>query len=216
MYRSTLKLVGPAVLAIGCAHASAATVYLTGALIYDANATGQVINSNLFEYDTFSATAPINMVLNGIGSDPVIALSTGVNNLTIRTAAGATPFFGLGLFLSQTNTVFPGPNGSAANLYVVDSTAASTSFSVVGNGVGVGTYGNLGGDAIYNGASSFTTGQFTITVTGLDFVATGSITDATLQLTVVDNSPPSPIPLPASSTMALAAGSGTILRRRRA
>lgn len=209
------KVLALAALGIGASQVSAATVYLTGALIYDAASTGQVINSNLFEYDTFTApNTGFNMSLNGDNSDPVIALTTGVNNIAIRTGAGATPNFGLGLFFSQTNAVFSGPQGAAGNLYVVDSTAANTNFSVVGNGFGVGTYGVLTSDALYNGATSFTTGQFTITVTGLDFVANGSITDATLQLTVVDNSP-TVIPLPASSTMALAAGTATFLRRRR-
>jgi hypothetical protein len=150
--------------------ARAQVMYLTGALAYQSDSSGNDVGG-AWEYDTFSGTPNAKFYFNGV-NDFALPLSPGLNSFAVTGASGtATPYFGLGLYFATTATTFTGPFDAAPNLVIQDHANTGTIFAFATNGAQVSTFGQFSTLANYSGATTFIGGGYVATISAFDYDA---------------------------------------------
>jgi hypothetical protein len=169
-------------------------IHLSGVVSYGANASGASITEPA-EYDNILATGNLPVTINGQVRGTTFLLNDGPNAFTFTGVGGN--YNALSLYLGPTGDAFSRPFASLPDLVTYGSSMPLTPAA----GTLVQTNGQYSGLGAYSGATSFTIGDLTVSVTGFTF-ANGS---GTFELTVV----------PAPSAAALLGLSGLMLIRRR-
>ncbi len=177
-------------LAAGTAKAD---LFLNGALAYIADSSTGANVGGANEWDTFPSTPNLKFPINGISTNISFPLVMGDNVFTYS-GINVTP--GLGLFLGTTSEPVNGPFGRVPELvtFGTGSTPAA--------GTQVSTLGVFSPTVPYSGATTFSDGFLTASVTSL----TVDGVSGTFVITVV--------PAPASLGLLAFAGLATTRRRR--
>ena len=161
-----------------------AQVYFTGALMYNADASGNDV-SGAYEYDTFSTPNTNNSKFTVNGStDIAFPLSAGTNSFSVS-GGSVGPNVGFGLFFSNTATTFTGPFSAVPNLVVVDNVGAPSTFAFATTGAQISTYGQYSGEVAYSGVVSYLLGGYSVTVTSFDYYSGTASATLVLTLTAV-------------------------------
>ena len=196
---------------------SNAQSYLVGAYLFGANSTGTTTNLN-YQYDTNTNSGDLPLVVNGVGKNFSQLLTTGVNNFTFSFGTQAFPLNGfgdLGLYFSSSPAAFnPAIAAPAPNLLVSGATGSGTFFVPLAGTV-LNNYHYTGSaSANATGASTFSVGGNTLSVTSYSVTSTPTGT-FTLNVTPAT----APVSTPEPGTVGLLASLGTIgvfaVRRRR-
>ncbi len=177
-------------LAIGTAKAD---LFLNGVLAYIADTSTGANVGNANEWDTFPSTPNLKVPINGVSTNISFPLVMGDN---IFTYSGITTTPGLGLFLGTDGTPVNGPFGRVPELVTFGAGSAPSA------GTLISTLGVFSPTVPYSGATTFSDGVLTASVTSLT-VSGGS---GTFVITV--------IPAPASLGLLALAGLATVRRRR--
>ncbi len=186
---------GAVAAAMACVAASAqGGIYLSAVVAYIADANGASV-SEPAEFDNIFGSPNFAVTINGAPRGTTFLLGEGANPFTFT---GSSNFGALSLYFSDTADPFSRPFGSAPDLVVYGSTMPLTPAA----GTLVQTNGQFSGLTPYSGATSFTIGDLTVSVTGYTFNGQSS---GTFELTVV--------PPPASAAL-LGLGALAIRRRR--
>jgi hypothetical protein len=169
-------------------------IHLSGVVSYGANASGGSVTEPA-EYDNIIGTGNFAVTINGQARGTTFLLNDGPNAFTF-TGVGSG-YNALSLYFGPTGDAFARPFGSIPDLVTYGSTSPLTPAA----GTFVQTNGQFSGLGTYSGATSFSIGDRTVSVTGFTF-SNGS---GTFELTVV----------PAPGAAALIGLGGLLGTRRR-
>lgn len=178
----------------GLTMSADADIYLSGVVSFGANANGASI-SEPAEYDNILGTGNFAVTINSQARGTTFLLNDGPNAFTFTGVGGG--YNALSLYFAPTGAAFSRPFASLPDLVTYGSTAPLTPAV----GTLVQTNGQFSGLGAYSGATTFTIGDRTVSVTGFTF-SNGS---GTFELTVV----------PAPSAAAMLGLSGLVATRRR-
>lgn len=181
----------------GVATPAHAQIYLSGVVSYGANASGASITEPA-EFDNILGTGNFAVTINGQARGTTFLLLDGANLFAF--SGVGSQYNALSLYFAPTGAPFSRPFGSLPDLVVYGSSAPQTPAA----GTFVQTNGQFSGLGSYSGATSFTIGDRTVSVTAFTFSPTSGL--GLFELTVV----PSPSVLGVVGLAGLAA-----LRRRR-
>lgn len=181
--------------AAGLSASASAQIHLTGVVSFGANASGGSITEPA-EYDNIIGTGNLPVTINGQPRGTSFLLLDGDNEFTFTGVGGV--YNALSFYLDA-DSGFDRPFGSAPDLAVFGSNTPNTP----GAGVLVQTNGQFSGTTPYSGATSFTIGDRTVSVTGFTFTSTAGA--GTFRLTVV----------PSPAGLAMLGLGGLVLSRRR-
>ncbi len=188
---------GVAAIAAGvCSTSASAQLWLSGAVQYLAGANGQSV-SEPAEYDNIVGTNNSAFSINGAPRGTTHALTLGANTFTFTRPGG---YNALSFYFGTTADPFSRPFASMPDLVVYGADSPLTPAV----GAGVQTNGQFSGTLPWSGAGSFTSGDWTVTVTAF----TANTTDGTFTLTVTQ------VPAPGAAAL-LGLGSLASMRRRR-
>lgn len=182
-------------LAAGSSAASA-QIYLSGVVAFGANSTGSSITEPA-EFDNIVGTNNLPVTINSQPRGTTFLLSDGPNAFTFSSVF--SNYNALSLYFSGSAAAFSRPFGSAPDLAVFGSNTPQTPAI----GAAVQTNGQFSNTVPYSGASSFTLGDRSVSVTGFTFDP--NFGRGTFELTVV----------PAPSAVALCGIAGLVATRRR-
>lgn len=181
----------------GLAASAHAQIYLSGVVSYGANASGASITEPA-EFDNILGTGNFAVTINGQARGTTFLLLDGANLFTF--SGVFSQYNALSLYFAPTGAPFSRPFGSLPDLVVYGSSVPQTPAA----GTLVQTNGQFSGLGAYSGATSFTIGDRSVSVTAFTFSPTSG--SGSFELTVV----PSPSALGFVGLAGLAA-----LRRRR-
>jgi hypothetical protein len=193
----SLAIRSAVVLAVaGLASAASAQIYLSGVVSFGANSNGFSITEPA-EFDNIVGTNNSPVTINSQPRGTTFLLSDGPNAFSFAGVFGS--FNALSLYFAADGAAFSRPFGSAPDLAVFGFNGPQT--PVVG--ASVQTNGQFSGTVPYSGATSFTLGDRSVSVT--DFTFNPNFGRGTFVLTVV----------PAPSAVALCGIAGLVATRRR-
>ncbi len=193
--------------------------YLVGANLFSANANGSTA-SGQYQYDTdnlATSSSPLN--INNAPKSIAFALVNGSNSFTFNQGLGNSlssvggTVGDLGLFFSASNTPYNPSPGTARtpDLLIARLSSGAASFFTPTAGTAINNYA-YPGSSLANGASSFTLGTSTITVSAY------SVTDAPNGTFTLLVTPAAVTPEPGSVALLIGiatTGAGFLSRRRR-
>lgn len=199
-------MIRSAALAVLCSAGLAqAQIYLTSANAYICDPSTGANVAGAWEFDNIPVTSGnAEMVINATPRGTTHALALGDNLFAFQVWSGVNPNHAIGLWFGDTPAHFPGPVGAGQHLIAYRS--ALGPLATPAAGVMVNTWNSVSGDGPYSGATSYSVGGMTATVTAYQF--DGASGQGTFTINVV------PVPAPAAlPALALAGLVG--LRRRR-
>ena len=192
-------LCGAAALAAAvCSSSAQAQLWVSGVVHYNANETGSS-NTEPAEYDNIAGSANDPFAINGAARGTTFALGLGANNFTFTRPGG---YNALSFYFGTTADPFARPFASMPDLVAYSFNGALLTPAV---GAQVQTNGAFSGTIAWGGQSSFTSGDWTVSVTELNL---GS-SESTFVLTVRQ------IPTPGAAAIMGLGGLMAAGRRRR-
>lgn len=186
-------LAGSVSVAILSASQARADLFLNGVLAYIADQSTGANVGGAAEWDTFLTTPNLKVPINGVSTSISFPLVLGTNTFTY---AGITDTPGFGLFIGTDSVPVDGPFGRVPELVTFGSGAVPAA------GTSISTLGVFSPTVAYSGATSFSDGTLTASVTSMTIIGNSG----TFVITVV--------PAPASAGL-FAAAACTLARRRR-
>ncbi len=187
-----------ALAAVVCCSSAQAQLWVSGVVQYNANATGSSTTEPA-EYDNILNTNNSPFEINGAARGTTFALSLGANNFTFTRPGG---YNALSFYFGTTADPFARPFASMPDLVAYNFNGTVMTPAV---GALVQTNGQFSGTLPWGGQSTFTSGDWIVAVTELNFATS----ENTFVLTVRQ------VPTPGAAAIMGLGGLMAAARRRR-
>ncbi len=188
------------VVSLSLVASASAQAWLSGVVTYSSFSDGST-SSEPAEYDNIVGTNNSELIVNSAARGTTFALTPGVNNFTTRYISGYQSF---SLYFSSTSAAFSRPFASAPDLVVYGYTNIPLTPAA---GIAVQNNGQFSGTSPYSGATTYTVGNYELSVSGLVINVGGTNTSNTFQITMRE--------IPAPGALGLMSVAGLLASRRR-